>query len=97
MKDRASFEGEELTLAGFNERIDRLGLDPLPRDWADLFTVYWPDGDLHAFALLYTQHLLELNCDSALRADGGHRRRRRGGVGLVPGGDLRPLEPDHDL
>ena len=69
-EDRASFEGEELTLAGFNERIDRLGLDPLPRDWADLFTVYWPDGDLHAFALLYTQHLLELNCDSALRADG---------------------------
>ena len=69
-EERASFEGEELTLAGFNERIDRLGLDPLPRDWADLFTVYWPGGDLHAFALLYTQHLLELNCDSTLRADG---------------------------
>ena len=69
-EERAFFEGEELTLPEFNDRIDRLGLVPLPRDWADLFTAHWPDEDLHAFALLYTQHLLELNCDSILRADG---------------------------
>lgn len=70
LSEEATYEGEELTLKAFEDRIKDLKLQPFSNELEDLFTVEWPDKDLSAFAHIYDDHLSQLECDGILRVSG---------------------------
>ena len=70
LSEEATYEGEELTLEAFDDRIKVLNLQPFSDELSDLFAVKWPDKDLVAFAHTYDDHLAQLACDRILRVAG---------------------------